>query len=120
MSIVCTAFLALVFLYGMVCITKIFEYVSNICIYECVCSSFSVGIKQSMGIRCPDPLSVTLSHNKQGLVETMKVQTELGGMTDGSLHRLALSDTDKTARDWFCKQSTDADFDVRIHAIGRQ
>lgn len=63
-------------------------------------------------------MTVTISLNKQRFVETMKAQAEIGGTTDGGLHRLALSDTDKAVRDWFCEQLSDAGLDVRIDAIG--
>lgn len=48
----------------------------------------------------------------------MKEQAEIGGTADGGLHRLALSDADKTVRDWFREQMTNADLDVRIDTMG--
>lgn len=63
-------------------------------------------------------MTVTISLNKDRFVETMKEQAEIGGTTEGGLHRLALSDTDKTVRDWFHEQMANAGLDIRIDAMG--
>ncbi|MFB6304720.1 MAG: Zn-dependent hydrolase [Haloferacaceae archaeon] len=56
--------------------------------------------------------------DRQRLVETMKEQAEIGGTEGGGLHRLALSDADREARDWFVDRAEDAGLDVRVDAFG--
>jgi N-carbamoyl-L-amino-acid hydrolase len=51
-------------------------------------------------------------------INTMKRQAEIGRTNEGGLHRLALSDADRTGRDWFHEQLAEAGLDVRIDAMG--
>ena len=59
---------------------------------------------------------ITLNRNR--LVETIKKQAEFGKTKHGGLHRLALSDDDKEARDWFLNQMKTAGLATRIDKIG--
>jgi len=48
----------------------------------------------------------------------MDEQAEFGGTEAGGLHRLALTEEDRAARDWLRELYEDAGLDVRIDAIG--
>ncbi|MDZ5811552.1 Zn-dependent hydrolase [Halorubrum sp. AD140] len=61
---------------------------------------------------------MTVTLNKHRLVDTMETQARIGGTDDGGLHRLALSDEDKAARDWFVDQLAALGLSVRIDAFG--
>lgn len=56
--------------------------------------------------------------DKERLVSMMTEQAEFGGTDAGGLHRLALTEEDKAARDWFRGLLEDADLDVRVDAVG--
>jgi len=56
--------------------------------------------------------------DRDRLVETMEAQAAIGGTEGGGLHRLALSDADREARDWFVDCAADAGLDVRVDAFG--
>jgi N-carbamoyl-L-amino-acid hydrolase len=56
--------------------------------------------------------------DRDRLVETMEAQAAIGGTEGGGLHRLALSDADREARDWFVDCAEAAGLDVRIDAFG--
>ena len=61
---------------------------------------------------------MTLTVDRERLSETMDEQASIGRTDEGSLHRLALSDTDREVRDWFCDRMEDAGLDVRVDAFG--
>ncbi|WP_248897794.1 Zn-dependent hydrolase [Haloplanus halobius] len=56
--------------------------------------------------------------DRDRLVGTMREQAAIGGTEGGGLHRLALSDADREARDWFVDCATAAGLDTRIDAFG--
>ncbi|MFD1572362.1 Zn-dependent hydrolase [Halorubrum laminariae] len=56
--------------------------------------------------------------NRDRLVDAMETQAAIGGTEDDGLHRLALSDADKAARDWFVEQLRALDLPVRIDEFG--
>jgi N-carbamoyl-L-amino-acid hydrolase len=56
--------------------------------------------------------------DRDRLVETMREQAAIGGTEGGGLHRLALSDADGEARDWFVDCAEAAGLDVRVDAFG--
>ena len=47
---------------------------------------------------------MTVSLDRDRFVGTMKEQAEIGATDGGGLHRLALSDDDRRARDWVHEQ----------------
>ncbi|MFD1632316.1 Zn-dependent hydrolase [Haloplanus ruber] len=59
-----------------------------------------------------------LDIDRDRLVETMEEQAAIGGTDGGGLNRLALSDADARARDWFVERATAAGLDTRIDAFG--
>lgn len=61
---------------------------------------------------------MTITLDRDRFVDTMKTQATIGGTEDGGLHRLALSDADKAARDWFVDQLQEMDLTVRIDEFG--
>lgn len=61
-------------------------------------------------------MSIALDQDR--FVETMKTQAEIGGTEGGGLHRLALSEADRTVRDWFVEQLTAAGLSVRVDEFG--
>ncbi|MFC6888830.1 Zn-dependent hydrolase [Halorubrum trueperi] len=61
---------------------------------------------------------MTVALDKDRLVDAMKTQAAIGGTDDGGLHRLALSDADGAARDWFVEQLRKLDLTVRIDEFG--
>jgi len=61
---------------------------------------------------------VRIALNRDRLVDAMETQAAIGGTDDGGLHRLALSDEDKSVRDWFVEQLRALDVAVRIDAFG--
>lgn len=61
-------------------------------------------------------MSITLDQSR--FIKTMKTQAEIGGTEAGGLHRLALSEVDGVARDWFVEQLTAAGLSVRIDEFG--
>lgn len=56
--------------------------------------------------------------DKKRLVSLMTEQAEFGGTDGGGLHRLALTEEDGAAREWFRGLLDDAGLDVRIDAVG--
>ena len=58
------------------------------------------------------------SIDRDRLVETMQAQAEIGGTDGGGLNRVALSDADKSVRDWFLKQMEAAGLETRIDEFG--
>ncbi|WP_338741331.1 Zn-dependent hydrolase [Haloplanus salilacus] len=56
--------------------------------------------------------------DRDRLVDTMQEQADIGGTEGGGLHRLALSDADAEARDWFVDRASDAGLEVRVDAFG--
>ena len=56
--------------------------------------------------------------NRERFVRLMQEQAEIGATAEGGLDRLALSDADRDARDWFRERLTDAGLDVRIDEFG--
>jgi N-carbamoyl-L-amino-acid hydrolase len=59
-----------------------------------------------------------LELDRDRFVETMRRQAAIGGTDDGGLHRLALSDADRRARDWFVSELEALDLEVRVDAFG--
>jgi N-carbamoyl-L-amino-acid hydrolase len=51
-------------------------------------------------------------------VESMQTQAAIGGTDGGGLHRLALSDADKAARDWLADEMERLGLSVRVDAFG--
>jgi len=56
--------------------------------------------------------------DRDRMVATMKQQAAIGGTDGGGLHRLAFSDADRMARDWFAEMADDAGMVVRVDAFG--
>ena len=56
--------------------------------------------------------------DRDRLVATMQEQAEIGATDGGGLHRLALSDDDRRARDWFVEQLEELGLEVRVDAFG--
>lgn len=63
-------------------------------------------------------MNVRVNINRDRLVETMKEQAKIGATEEGGLDRLALTDADKTIRDWFCETLEDLGLDIRIDEMG--
>jgi N-carbamoyl-L-amino-acid hydrolase len=59
-----------------------------------------------------------LTVNAQRLWETLMEAAEIGGTPRGGVRRLALSPTDKAARDWFVGQCRDAGCEVTVDGTG--
>lgn len=59
-----------------------------------------------------------LSADKDRLVSLMKKQAQIGATDNGGLHRLALTEEDRIARDWLRELFEDAMLEVRIDEIG--
>jgi len=59
-----------------------------------------------------------LSANKDRLISLMKEQAKIGGTDGGGLHRLALTNEDKAARDWLKRLFHEAMLEVRIDEFG--
>ena len=58
------------------------------------------------------------SIDRDRFVDTMNEQAAIGGTADGGLHRLTLSDADKTVRDWFLNAMEEEGLDIRIDEMG--
>ena len=56
--------------------------------------------------------------DRDRLVETMEHQSGIGGTERGGLHRLALTDEDREARDWLLERMEVAGLDVRVDRMG--
>ncbi|WP_159904297.1 Zn-dependent hydrolase [Salinirussus salinus] len=56
--------------------------------------------------------------DRERLVDTMREQAEIGATDGGGLHRLALSEDDRRARDWFVEQLEELGLDVRVDEFG--
>ncbi|MEM1137616.1 MAG: hydantoinase/carbamoylase family amidase, partial [Bacteroidota bacterium] len=56
--------------------------------------------------------------NTQRLLENLATYAEIGALPNGGVERLALSSTDKQARDMFKKQMLEAGLDVKVDEIG--
>lgn len=56
--------------------------------------------------------------NRDRFVELMETQAAIGNNGPHALNRLALTDEDKEARDWFVEQLEEAGLDVRVDALG--
>jgi N-carbamoyl-L-amino-acid hydrolase len=61
---------------------------------------------------------MTIRLNKDRLVQMMEEQSEIGGTEAGGLNRLALTDSDRAARDWFRERMEEAGLEIRIDRIG--
>jgi N-carbamoyl-L-amino-acid hydrolase len=61
-------------------------------------------------------MSIRLDRDR--LVGWMREQSEIGGTERGGLHRLALTDEDKRARDWLVDEMEAQGLDVRVDAMG--
>lgn len=59
-----------------------------------------------------------LTADRERLISLMSEQAEIGGTDAGGLNRLALTEEDKIARDWFRDKMEDAGLDVRVDSIG--
>lgn len=66
----------------------------------------------------PIVTDVQILLNRDRLVESMETQASIGGTDDGGLHRLALSDADKSVRDWFVDQLQELGISVRVDEFG--
>lgn len=67
-------------------------------------------------VRIAEAVTVVLDRGR--LVDAMETQATIGSTEDGGLHRLALTDADKAARDWFVDQLRELDLTVRIDEFG--
>lgn len=56
--------------------------------------------------------------NQDRFVELMKQQSDIGGNGQDTLHRLALSDADRKARDWFCEKLQRMELTIRVDEMG--
>jgi len=61
---------------------------------------------------------MSISLDRDRFIGTMQEQAEIGGTENGGLHRLALTDEDKAARDWFTDQLNALGIDVRVDEFG--
>ncbi|RQG88863.1 Zn-dependent hydrolase [Natrarchaeobius halalkaliphilus] len=61
---------------------------------------------------------MTISPDRDRLVETMEAQASIGATDGGGLHRLALSEEDERVRDWFSAQMDAAGLSTRIDEFG--
>lgn len=59
-----------------------------------------------------------LTVDRDRFVSLMREQAEIGETDAGGLHRLTLSEEDRTARDWFMDLLKAADLDVRVDEMG--
>ncbi len=56
--------------------------------------------------------------DRDRLVDTMQEQAEIGATDGGGLHRLALSEDDRRARDWFVEQLEELGLEVTVDEFG--
>jgi N-carbamoyl-L-amino-acid hydrolase len=56
--------------------------------------------------------------NRERFIKTMQDQAQIGSGGDSGLHRLALSDADRTVREWFRAQLESIGLDTRIDEMG--
>jgi N-carbamoyl-L-amino-acid hydrolase len=59
-----------------------------------------------------------ITADRERLISLMTEQADIGGTDAGGLHRLALTEEDRAARDWFHDLLEAAGLDVRIDSIG--
>jgi len=59
-----------------------------------------------------------LTADRERLVSLMTEQAEFGGTDAGGLHRLALTEEDRAAREWFRERLEEAGLDIRVDAVG--
>ena len=59
-----------------------------------------------------------LQVDRDRFVETMQEQAAIGATDRNGLHRLALSDADRAARNWLCQQLDDMGLTVRVDQMG--
>jgi N-carbamoyl-L-amino-acid hydrolase len=61
---------------------------------------------------------MTFGIDRDRLVDTMQEQAEIGATDGGGLHRLALSEDDRRARDWFVEQLEELGLEVTVDEFG--
>lgn len=61
---------------------------------------------------------MTITVDRDRLVETMRTQAEFGGTGGGGLYRLALTPENVAVRDWLVEEMEDAGLAVRVDEIG--
>ena len=61
---------------------------------------------------------MSIEIDRERFVGTMKEQAEIGATDGGGLHRLALSDEDRRARDWFVAQMEDEGLEITVDEFG--
>src|SRR6056297_1871688 len=59
-----------------------------------------------------------ITADRERLISLMTEQAEIGGTDAGGLNRLALTEEDRIARDWFRNLMEEAGLDVRVDSIG--